>query len=86
VGTQYRSVIYTHSEVQLALARQVTTDMAQVWDAPIVTEVIAAPEFYIAEAYHQNYFVNNPLQSYCAFVVAPKVAKLRQVFADKLKK
>ena len=86
VGTQYRSVIYTHSEVQLALARQVTTEMAQVWDAPIVTEVITAPEFYIAEAYHQNYFVNNPLQSYCAFVVAPKVAKLRQVFADKLKK
>lgn len=86
VGTQYRSVIYTHSAEQMATARRVIAEMAHVWDAPIVTELLEAPVFYRAEDYHQNYFVNHPLQSYCAFVVAPKVAKFRQVFAGKLQK
>ncbi len=86
VGTQYRSVIFTHSAEQMATARQVMAEMAHVWDAPIVTELADAPEFWRAEEYHQNYFVNHPLQSYCAFVVAPKVAKFRKVFAEKLRK
>lgn len=86
VGSQYRSVIYTHSEEQMATARQVIAEMAGVWDAPIVTELAEAPVFYPAEAYHQDYFVNHPLQSYCAFVVAPKVAKFRKIFRDKLRR
>ena len=86
VGTQYRSVIYTHSPEQMATAREVIAAMAHVWDAPIVTELQEAPVFYPAEQYHQNYFLNHPMQSYCAFVVAPKVTKFRQVFASRAKK
>jgi len=86
VGTQYRSVIYTHSAEQMATAREVIAAMAHVWDAPIVTELEEAPVFYPAESYHQNYFLDHPMQSYCAFVVAPKVTKFRQVFASRAKK
>ena len=86
VGTQYRSVIYTHSAEQMAIAREVIAAMAQVWDAPIVTELQEAPIFYPAEDYHQNYFRSNPMQSYCAYVVAPKVSKFRQVFASRARK
>ena len=86
VGTQYRSVIYTHSVEQMTTAREVIAAMAHVWDAPIVTELQEAPVFYPAEEYHQNYFLNHPMQSYCAFVVAPKVTKFRQVFASRAKK
>ena len=86
VGTQYRSVIYTHSAEQMATARQVIAAMAHVWDAPIVTELQEAPVFYPAEEYHQSYFLNHPMQSYCAFVVAPKVSKFRQVFASRARK
>ena len=84
-GTQYRSVIYTHSDAQMTTAHQVIAEMAHVWDAPIVTELAEAPVFYKAEAYHQDYYINNPMQSYCAFVVEPKVAKFRQYFADKVR-
>ena len=84
-GTQYRSVIYTHSDAQMTTAQQVIAEMAHVWDAPIVTELSQAPVFYKAEAYHQDYYINNPMQSYCAFVVEPKVAKFRQYFADKVR-
>ncbi len=86
VGTQYRSVIYANHAQQMAVARQVIAEMANVWDAPLVTELVDAPVFYPAEEYHQNYFVNHPLQSYCAFVVAPKVAKFRKVFSEKLRR
>jgi peptide-methionine (S)-S-oxide reductase len=86
VGSQYRSVIYTHSAEQMQIARHVISEMANVWDAPIVTELAEAPVFYKAEAYHQDYFLNHPLQSYCAFVVAPKVAKFRKMFTEKLRK
>ena len=86
VGTQYRSVIYTHSAEQMATAREVIAAMAHVWDAPIVTELAEAPLFYRAEDYHQNYFINHPMQSYCAFVVAPKVTKFRKIFTDRAKK
>ena len=82
-GTQYRSVIYYHTPEQQDTARHVIAEMANVWDAPIVTELSPLPAYYKAEDYHQNYFRQNPLQGYCAFVVAPKVAKFRKVFADK---
>jgi peptide-methionine (S)-S-oxide reductase len=58
--------------------------MTSIWDDPIVTELSMAPQFYLAEAYHQNYFHQHPQQGYCSFVVAPKVAKTRKMFADKL--
>ena len=83
VGTQYRSVIYFHSPQQKATARTVIASMAAVWDAPLVTELTPAPIYYKAEPHHQNYYRQNPLASYCAFVVAPKVAKLRATFANR---
>jgi peptide-methionine (S)-S-oxide reductase len=85
VGTQYRSVIYTLSPQQEAMARQVIAEMAHVWDAPIVTELAPAQVFYPAEAYHQDYFRQHPLQGYCAFVVAPKVDKFRKTYANRIK-
>lgn len=85
VGTQYRSAIFFHSPGQEALARQVVAEMANVWDAPIVTEITPAVTWYKAEAYHQDYFRQHPLQGYCAFVVAPKVTKFRKTFANRLK-
>ncbi|AIY43483.1 Peptide methionine sulfoxide reductase MsrA [Collimonas arenae] len=84
VGTQYRSVIYYQSSQQKKVAEQVIAEMANVWDAPIVTELSPAETYYKAEEYHQNYFRQHPLQGYCAFVVAPKVAKLRKIFVDKV--
>lgn len=84
-GTQYRSVVYYLTPQQQAVARKVMAEMAVVWDAPIVTELAPAPVFYPAEAYHQGYCSQHPLQSYCAFVVAPKVAKLRAIHADRVK-
>jgi peptide-methionine (S)-S-oxide reductase len=85
VGTQYRSAIFFTSPQQEAVARQVVAAMANVWDAPIVTEVTPAATWYKAEAYHQDYFRQHPLQGYCAFVVAPKVSKFRKTFANRLK-
>ena len=85
VGTQYRSVIYTTTPEQEAVAHQVIAEMANVWDAPIVTEVTPAQTWYKAEDYHQDYFRQHPLQGYCAFVVAPKVAKFRKTFTNRLK-
>lgn len=85
VGTQYRSVIYYHSPEQQETAKHVISEMANVWDAPIVTELSPAEIFYKAEDYHQNYFRQNPMQGYCAFIVAPKVSKFRKTFSDKLK-
>ena len=81
VGTQYRSVVYFHSPEQQATAKTVMAEMANVWDGPLVTELSEAGVYYPAESHHQNYFRQNPLQGYCAFVVAPKVAKFRKVFA-----
>ena len=84
VGTQYRSVIFYHTPQQQETAKQVIACMASVWDAPIITELSPIGDYYKAEEYHQNYFRQHPLQGYCAFVVAPKVAKFRKVFADKV--
>jgi peptide-methionine (S)-S-oxide reductase len=85
VGTQYRSVIFFTSPSQQATARKVIAEMANVWDAPIVTQLVPAAEWYKAEDYHQNYCNQHPLQGYCAFVVAPKVSKFRKVFTDRSK-
>ena len=85
VGTQYRSVIYTTTPEQQDTARHVMAEMANVWDAPIVTELMPQQTWYRAEDYHQDYFRQHPLQGYCAFVVAPKVAKFRNTFANRLK-
>jgi len=85
VGTQYRSVIFTTSPEQAETAHKVIGEMGLVWDAPIVTEVLPQETWYKAEDYHQNYFAQHPLQGYCAFVVAPKVAKFRKTFTDRLK-
>jgi len=85
VGTQYRSAIFFTSPEQEATARQVMAEMAAVWDAPIVTQIVPQETWYKAEEYHQNYFAQHPLQGYCAFVVAPKVQKFRKTFAERLK-
>ncbi|HEX9174141.1 MAG TPA: peptide-methionine (S)-S-oxide reductase MsrA [Telluria sp.] len=85
IGTQYRSVIFFESPQQEATARQVIAEMASVWDAPIVTQLQPAQAWYKAEDYHQDYFRQHPLQGYCAFVVAPKVAKFRKTFANRMK-
>ena len=85
VGPQYRSAIFTTSPEQDAMARKVMDEMRLVWDAPIVTEVKPQEAWYKAEAYHQNYYAQHPMQGYCAFVVAPKVAKFRKTFQQFMK-
>ena len=87
IGTQYRSVIFTHGEEQETIARDVIAQLSaeKVWPNPIVTAVSPAPTFWRAEDYHQNYYANNPHQGYCMAVVAPKAAKLRLAFKDRLK-
>ncbi|MBB4638346.1 peptide-methionine (S)-S-oxide reductase MsrA [Longimicrobium terrae] len=82
-GTQYRSVIFYHSEEQRRVAEDVMRDLGdqEVFESPIVTELSPAPTFYMAESYHQEFFARNPGQGYCQVVVAPKVAKFRKEFA-----
>ena len=88
IGTSYRSAIFYHSPEQKQVAEEVIKEItdAGIYDKPIVTEVTAFDKFWPAENYHQEYFANNPNQPYCAAVVAPKVAKFRKQFADRLKK
>lgn len=88
VGTQYRSVIFALTPGQRADAETVMTELAQqgVWRDPIVTEVAGPAAFHPAESSHQDYFERNAEQPYCAYVVAPKVAKFRKAFADRLKR
>jgi peptide-methionine (S)-S-oxide reductase len=87
VGTQYRSVVFTVTPEQERIAKDMIAELAaeHVWPNAIVTEVLPAPRFWPAEDYHQDYLANNPNQAYCMAVVAPKAAKLRQVFKDRLK-
>ena len=87
VGTQYRSVIFYHDDEQRAVAERVISDLESegIWSDPIVTEVAAFDEFYVAEDYHQNYFRNNGFQPYCQVIIAPKVAKFRKEHLDRLK-
>jgi peptide-methionine (S)-S-oxide reductase len=88
IGSSYRSAIFYHSPEQKATAEEIIKEVTAegVYDDPIVTEVTAFDKFYPAEDYHQEYFANNPTQPYCAAVVAPKVAKFRQKFVNRLKK
>jgi peptide-methionine (S)-S-oxide reductase len=88
VGTQYRSAIFYHSDEQKVIAEKVIAvqNSSKIWDAPIVTEVVPISEYYPAEDYHQEYYANNSQQPYCRAVVAPKVAKFRKYYLDKLKK
>ncbi len=88
VGTQYRSAIFYHSPEQKAIAEQVIKeiDAARIWKAPIVTEVTPLTAFYQAEDYHQEYFARNGSQPYCQIVIAPKVAKFRKHYLERLKK
>ena len=88
VGTQYRSAIFYHSEEQRSTAADVIQDLAteRVWDAPIVTELVPLTRFYEAEDYHQEYFERNGGQPYCRMVIAPKVAKFRKTYFERLKR
>ena len=87
VGTQYRSVIFYTSEEQRRIAEQIIAELntSRQWPNPVVTTVEPATKFFVAEGYHQEYFLNNPNQPYCQFVVAPKVKKFQQKFAEKVK-
>lgn len=88
VGTQYRSVIYYHTEEQKTLAESYKKQLnaSGAWTKPIVTEISPIGPFYKADDYHQNYFNENGTESYCQYVIQPKVEKFRKVFKDKLKK
>ncbi len=87
-GTQYRSVVFYHSEDQKKIAEQYKKQLAasSVFKKPIVTEITAATEYYKAENYHQNYYALNPNAGYCEYVIRPKVEKFKKQFAGKLKK
>lgn len=86
-GPQYRSVIFSHDDAQRAEAEGIIRELETegVFGRTIVTEIRPASTFYRAEDYHQDYFRNNPSQPYCAYVVAPKVAKFRQKFSAKVR-
>jgi peptide-methionine (S)-S-oxide reductase len=87
VGTQYRSAIFYRNTEQKTVARQVIKEIeaAKIWNGHIVTEVVPFKEFYKAEDYHQEYYRLHGQQPYCRVVIAPKVAKFREHFRDKLK-
>jgi peptide-methionine (S)-S-oxide reductase len=87
VGSQYRSAIFYHNDEQKKTAEKVKEDISKsgLWDDPIVTEITKFDEFYKAEDYHQDYYNNNPGNSYCSFVIAPKVKKFYKEFGYLLK-
>jgi peptide-methionine (S)-S-oxide reductase len=86
-GTQYRSVIFTHSDAQKQVAESVMQEIAgaNLYGGKLVTQVLPAPAFYKAEPEHDRYFERNPYAGYCRAVVAPKVAKFRKTFADRVR-
>ena len=86
VGTQYRSAIFYHSEEQKLMAKKVINRLnEEVFDGKIVTEITQASAFYSAEFEHQNFYNNHPSQPYCRFIIDPKIKKLKEVFAHKLR-
>ncbi len=87
VGSQYRSAVFYHNAEQQHAAEAIIAEMTaeQVWPDPIVTEVTALSNYFDAEDYHQDYFKNNPQNQYCAMVVAPKLAKFKKTFAQRLR-
>jgi peptide-methionine (S)-S-oxide reductase len=88
IGPQYRSIILFHSPEQKAEAERAIAAVTEkkIWRAPIVTEIVPLERFYPAEAYHQDYFEQNPRQHYCQIVIAPKVAKFRKEHLARLKR
>lgn len=88
VGTQYRSIVLYHSDEQRETAKQVIDELNRetVWDDPIVTQLVPFTTFYSAEKYHQDYYSQNQNQPYCQIVIAPKVAKFRKAYLDRLAK
>jgi peptide-methionine (S)-S-oxide reductase len=88
IGTQYRSAIFYHSQEQKETALQVIEEInkAHIWDAPVVTQIEPLTVFYPAEDYHQEYYQDNASQPYCRAVIAPKVAKFRKQYLEKLKR
>ncbi len=86
VGTQYRSAIFYHNEKQRQIGEKSMKEFAPtVWNDPIVTEISPLGDFYIAEDYHQNFYKLNPNYGYCRIIINPKIAKLKEKFAHKLK-
>jgi peptide-methionine (S)-S-oxide reductase len=85
-GSQYRSVIYYYDEIQKTIALSSKEAEQKNWENPIVTEFLSAPEFFEAEAYHQNYYNEHSTQGYCQMVIQPKIAKFMKKFEDKIKK
>lgn len=88
IGTQYRSVIYFHNAAQKKLAKKYKQELneAKVWEQTIVTEISPLNVFYKAEENHQNYYNQNGGNSYCQYVIQPKIENFRKVFAAKLKR
>lgn len=88
VGTQYRSVIFFENEKQQQIAESYKSRLEEegVWPDPIVTEISALVNFFAAEDYHEDYFNKNGSESYCSFVIAPKIKKFKKVFSERLKK
>jgi peptide-methionine (S)-S-oxide reductase len=88
VGPQYRSVVFYHNEEQKILSEKFKEKLnkAKIWNDPVVTEIAPYKNFYEAEDYHQDFYENNPNYGYCRIVIAPKIKKFENVFADELKK
>jgi len=85
-GTQYRSIILYEDDRQKELAEAAKLEAQRYWENPIVTEIVPLGDYFKAEDYHQNYFNLNGSESYCQFVIRPKVEKFEKVFKNKLKK
>ena len=87
VGTQYRSAVFYHSEKQKEMAEEVIQELEEkeIFQNKIVTEISAVKDFYIAEKEHQDFYNQHRQQPYCQFIIDPKIKKLTEVFADKLK-
>jgi peptide-methionine (S)-S-oxide reductase len=85
VGTQYRSIILTHDDAQRVAAEASRDAVQSLWPRPVVTEIVPVEVFHPAEEYHQDYYTRNPEQGYCQAVINPKLAKLRQRFAARLR-
>ena len=87
IGPQYRSVIFYHNEKQREMAEKSKADLekANIWNAPIVTEIVAFKGFFPAETYHHNYYHKNPNQVYCQLVIMPKIKKFETIFRNNLK-
>lgn len=85
IGSQYRSVIYYHSEVQRVIAKEVIKQVSPYFEEPIITEISAAQTFHKAEEYHQSYYAKNKTEGYCKAVISPILVKLRKLHSDKLR-